>query len=212
MKYLKFHNILVNLLLCTLTVTHAQQTKGVSPSEANTAPVSLSKTWAVIIGISDYQNNDVPDLSYANRDATAFADFLKSPGGGALDELHIRLLINEQATMAQFAAAMDWLLDKVKEGDKAIIYFSGHGDVERKTITQPGFLLCWDAPSRVYMGGGAFGLAYMQEIVSTLSTERKAKVILITDACHSGRLAGSEIGGMQATAANLSKQFANEVK
>jgi len=79
-KYLKFHNILVNLLLCTLTVTHAQQTKGVSPSEANTAPVSLSKTWAVIIGISDYQNNDVPDLSYANRDATAFADFLKSPG------------------------------------------------------------------------------------------------------------------------------------
>jgi len=211
-KYLKFHNILVNLLLCTLTVTHAQQTKGVSPSEANTAPVSLSKTWAVIIGISDYQNNDVPDLSYANRDATAFADFLKSPGGGALDELHIRLLINEQATMAQFAAAMDWLLDKVKEGDKAIIYFSGHGDVERKTITQPGFLLCWDAPSRVYMGGGAFGLAYLQEIVSTLSTERKAKVILITDACHSGRLAGSEIGGMQATAANLSKQFANEVK
>ncbi|MFN8330184.1 MAG: hypothetical protein U0T81_03040 [Saprospiraceae bacterium] len=48
--------------------------------------------------------------------------------------------------------------DKVKEGDKAIIYFSGHGDVNAKTITQPGFLLCWDAPSRVYMGGGAFGL------------------------------------------------------
>ncbi|MFN8281199.1 MAG: caspase family protein [Saprospiraceae bacterium] len=212
MKRLKFYNVLVSLLLCTLTLAHAQQTKGVSPSETNTTPVSLSKTWAVIIGISDYQNNDVPDLSYANRDATAFADFLKSPGGGALDEFHIRLLINEQATMAQFAAAMDWLLDKVKEGDKAIIYFSGHGDVERKTITQPGFLLCWDAPSRVYMGGGAFGLAYLQEIVTTLSSDRKTKVILITDACHSGRLAGSEIGGMQATAANLSKQFANEVK
>lgn len=211
-KYFSFRNVLVILLLSTLMMADAQQTKGVTPSETQTATVSLSKTWAVIVGISDYQNNEVPDLTYANRDAEAFADFLKSPGGGALDEFHLRLLINQQATMAQFAAAMDWLLDKVKEGDKAIIYFSGHGDVERKTITQPGFLLCWDAPSRVYMGGGAFGLAYLQEIVSTLSSERKSKVILITDACHSGRLAGSEIGGMQATASNLSKQFANEVK
>ena len=114
--------------------------------------------------------------------------------------------------MAQFANALDWLMENAKEGDQTIIYFSGHGDVEKKTITQPGFLLCWDAPARVYMAGGAFNLRDVQEVVSTLSIQTKAKVIVITDACRSGNLAGNSVGGSQATSSNLAKQYANEIK
>ncbi len=199
------------LLEFMLISAFGQNTKGVAPKEG-VKPVILGKTWAVVVGISDYQNNEIPDLAYAHVDASAFINYLKSPAGGNLDESHINGLINEKATAAQFASALDWLIDKAKEGDQVIIYFSGHGDVERKTVTQPGFLLCWDAPSKVYMGGGTFGLAYLQEVVSTLSLQSKAKVLVITDACHSGRLAGSDIGGTQATASNLAKQYANEVK
>jgi hypothetical protein len=70
--------------------------------------------------------------------------------------------------MGQFAAALDWLWEVSKEGDLAIIYFSGHGDVEKKSI-HPAmeYLLCWDAPSRVYMGGGAFALPMFQDVVTT---------------------------------------------
>ena len=115
-------------------------------------------------------------------------------------------------SLGKVAEALDWLLEVTQEGDQAIVYFSGHGDVERNTISQPGYLLCWDAPSRVYYGGGALGLPMFQEIISTLSLQKKARVLVITDACRAGKLAGSEIGGMQITAANLAKQFANEVK
>ncbi|MEO6190583.1 MAG: caspase family protein [Saprospiraceae bacterium] len=191
--------------------TQAQNPKGVSPVSGG-KPIFSGNTWAVVVGISDYQNPDIPDLKFADADAIAFINYLRSSAGGTLEESHIKGLINEKATAAQFASALDWLMDKSKEGDQAIIYFSGHGDVERKTITQPGFLLCWDAPYKVYMGGGTFGLTYLQEIISTLSLQSKAKVIVYTDACHSGKLAGSEIGGSQATASNLAKQFANEVK
>ncbi len=202
--------ILLFQCFCTLCI-FSQNTKGVSPSE-EIKPSIAKDVWAVVVGISDYQNTEITDLQYSHVDASAFAYFLESPAGGNVSRDHIKTLINEKATAGQLASAFDWLLDKVKEGDQAIIYFSGHGDVERKTFSQPGFLLCWDAPAKVYMGGGTFGLSYLQEIISTLSTLNKSKVLLITDACHSGRLAGSEIGGSQATASNLSKQFANEVK
>lgn len=169
-------------------------------------------TYAVVVGISDYQDPNIPDLRYADKDAEAFASFLRSKAGGGLDPNHIKVLINSQATMAQFANAMDWLWEVCKEDDHVIIYFSGHGDVEKKSLSQPGFLLFWDAPSQVYMAGGAFALPMLEEVIATLSIQNKAKVLVVTDACRSGALAGTSIGGTQATAANLVKQYGNEIK
>jgi tetratricopeptide (TPR) repeat protein len=169
-------------------------------------------TYAVVVGISDYQDEGIPDLRFADKDAEAFANFLRSPAGGELDEHHLKLMTNEQVTLGKFDAALWWLVDECKEGDKVIIYFSGHGDVERRSVSQPGFLLCWDAPPLAYTGGGTYSLFFLKDIISTLSIQNKVKVTLITDACRSGKLAGSSIGGAQATAANLAGQFANEIK
>jgi tetratricopeptide (TPR) repeat protein len=174
--------------------------------------VKTTAIHAVVIGISDYQDPAIPDLRFAHKDAEAFANYLRSPAGGSLDEDHLKVLTNDQATAGRIAEALDGLVEQVREGDQVIIYFSGHGDVERKTVSQPGFLLAWDAPSRVYMGGGTYSLSFLQEIVATLSTQNMAKVTVITDACHAGKLSGSQIGGAQLTSANLARQYANEVK
>ncbi|MFN0013808.1 MAG: caspase domain-containing protein, partial [Saprospiraceae bacterium] len=191
----------------------SQTAKSATPlATQNSKPNTQNSTRAVVVGISDYQEKDIPDLRFADRDAEAFANFLRSPAGGSLDGDHLKVLTNEQATMAQFAKSLNWLWEVCKEGDEAIIYFSGHGDVEKKSLTQPGFLLCWDAPARVYMSGGAFALPMLQEVISTLSTQNKAKVLVITDACHSAKLAGSEIYGAQLTGQNLARQYANEIK
>ncbi len=187
------------------------QTKGVSAIQAKGQEGSHA-SYAVVVGISDYQDKDIPDLKYAHKDAEAFANFLRSAAGGSLDGDHLRLLTNKEATMAQLASALDWLLEVAKPGDQVIVYFSGHGDVEKKTLTQPGYLLCWDAPSRVYLAGGALALPMFQDVISTLSIQNQAKVMVITDACRSGTLAGQSIGGAQATASNLARQYANEIK
>ncbi len=188
------------------------QQKGATPIPSPIGGGQEGATYAVVVGISDYQDEGIPDLRFADKDAEAFAGFLQSPAGGSLDEDHLKVLINEKATQAQFAAALDWLWEVAGENDKAIIYFSGHGDVEKKSLTQPGFLLCWDAPSRIYMAGGAFPLSMMQEVISTISVQNKAKVIMIADACRAGKLSGSKVSGAQLTNSNLAKQYANEIK
>jgi tetratricopeptide (TPR) repeat protein len=201
-----FHHLLVFIILLWA---------GLHPFMLNAQVKPLSKsssTYAVVIGISDYQDAAIPDLRFAHKDAEAFANYLRSPAGGSLDEDHLKVLTNDQATAGRIAEALDGLVEQVREGDLVIIYFSGHGDVERKTVSQPGFLLAWDAPSRVYMGGGTYSLSFLQEIVTTLSTQNMAKVTVITDACHAGKLSGNQIGGAQLTSANLAKQYANEVK
>lgn len=170
-----------------------------------------TKTYAVVIGISDYQNEAIPNLRFAHRDAFAFDAYLKSESGGSLSDDQVTLLINEQATTAGIAAAMDWLLEVVAEGDQAIIYFSGHGDVETKTNTQHGFLLSYDSPATTYIAG-AYPLFYLQSVIATLSSAKQAKVFMVMDACHSGKLAGSSVGGSAATSSALAKQFANEIK
>jgi tetratricopeptide (TPR) repeat protein len=187
------------------------QQKGINqlPTANRQLPTS---TYAVVVGISDYQDPGIPDLRFADKDAEAFANYLRSNAGGNLDGDHLKVLINQQATMAQFANALDWLWEVCKEGDQVIIYFSGHGDVEKKSLTQPGYLLCWDAPAHVYLAGGALALPMFQDVISTLSVQNKAKVLVITDACRSGKLAGRSVSGAQATASNLAKQFANEIK
>src|SRR5690606_2384695 len=47
---------------------------------------------------------------------------------------------------------------------------------------------------------------------STISVQNKAKVIMVADACRSGKLSGSSVGGAQITGSNLAKQYANEIK
>jgi protein O-mannosyl-transferase len=202
--------LLLPFLLITFSA-FAQTEKGATPLPS-TVHRPPSTVRAVVVGISDYQYNDITDLNFAAADAQVFADWLRSPAGGSVPEDNVMLLTNENATLGNFAMALDGLVDNCEEGDRAIIYFSGHGDVERKLISSPGFLLCHDAPAVCYTGGGAYSLAFLQEVVTTLSAQNKAQVIVVTDACHAGKLAGNQIGGAQLTAANLARQFANEVK
>jgi uncharacterized caspase-like protein/Tfp pilus assembly protein PilF len=199
------------LVLTLLPLILFSQEKGLNPIVKKDS-IGVSNTYALVIGISDYQNQDIPDLKYADKDAQAFANYLKSDAGGNLDADHLKLYLDKEATQAQFAAGIVWLWENAKENDNVIIYFSGHGDVERKSLTQPGYLLCWDAPSKIYMGGGAFSLSMLQEAISTLSLQNKAKVIMIADACRSGKLSGSSVGGSQITGSNLAKSYANEIK
>ena len=205
--YLNFSIVILLLLFGSNLFA---QTKGNSGFKIRTA--KTSNTFAVVVGISDYQNPEIPDLNYAHRDAQIFADFLKSPAGSNLQESNLRVLINEEATGAAVATAIDWLNESVEENDQAIIYFSGHGDVERKGINQLGFLLCWDSGPKIYMAGGTYSLYYLQTMISSISIQKKAKVLMIADACRSGELAGSSVNGAQLTAANLAQQYENEIK
>ncbi|MFN0014486.1 MAG: caspase family protein, partial [Saprospiraceae bacterium] len=149
------------LLACLSGHLLSAQTASPSPSKGGekgatplSAPSALEgaggRLRAVVIGISDYQSPTIPDLRFADRDAATFADWLRSPAGGSLPEANIQVLLNSDATAGKIIAALGGLVSDCKPGDQAVIYFSGHGDVERISKFQRGYWLTWDSPPAVY--------------------------------------------------------------
>lgn len=166
----------------------------VLPQAANRQASSPGKTYAVVVGISSYENNGITRLDFAHRDAEEFNRFLRSPSGGNVPEENIRLLLNNQASYMAIYNALYWLLETCNKDDLVYFYFSGHGDVENNTIYKRGFLLAANTPKSNYMFN-ALRIEDLNTIANTLSAEKGARVILITDACHSGKLAGNENRG-----------------
>ncbi len=82
--------------------------------------------WAVIIGISKYQDQNIPSTFCAN-DAKALYEVLVGKAGFIPDK-NIKLLLNEEATRENIEETMEgWLAQKAKESDLVIISYGGHG-------------------------------------------------------------------------------------
>ena len=58
-----------------------------------------AEKFAVVIGISDYNNPRIPNLAYAAKDAKDFYDFLVDSGKGGFKPQNVKLILNEKATL-----------------------------------------------------------------------------------------------------------------
>ncbi len=181
--------------------------------EAQIKPIKpFGKIRALVVGISDYQNDKIPDLSYAHKDAEVFAHFLENETGWKVDSEDIVLLTNENATYGKFISELKAITETCQPKDRLIIYFSGHGDIEKVEKDPMGYLLFYDVSPTTYSVAGACMVTTLNQHLQDVVTEKQTEVILITDACRSGTLAGSSIGGQQATAAALLNLFQKTVK
>lgn len=108
--------MLPNFLLSLLLFAGARQ------------PSPPGQTYAVVVGIADYQalTYRTGDLRFSDRDARQVATFLRSKSGGSVPESHIRLLTNKQATLTAIVQALT-LFRRAGANDRIILYFSGHG-------------------------------------------------------------------------------------
>ena len=166
--------------------------------------------FAVIVGISDYKDSLIKDLKFAHRDAEVFAQYLMSQGGGAVPANNIKLLLQENATVSNIYGALYWLQKMAKKNDLVFFYFAGHGDVE-SSLYKLGFLLAYDSPYQNYLSN-AIRIEDLNIMANTLSVIKEANTILITDACHSGKLAGSDNRGKTLVGEQLSKVEKKEVR
>ena len=112
------------MLLCFSGINVAAQT----PLKKRDATIKGSQTFAIVMGISKYKF--VRPLTYADKDAELFRDYLKSPGGGSVKAENIFCLLNEKAISANFwGKGFQWLKAKdLQKGDRLFIYLAGHGD------------------------------------------------------------------------------------
>ena len=195
------------LFFLTLIVNGQNNTKsakGVSADEDNTITGTCR---ALIVGISKYQN--IKSLEYADRDAIEFARFLSGNTVWNLPADNLFLLTNEQAKAGNILSALTSIIDSSKSGDNLIFYFSGHGDVETIEDSSQGFLLAYDSPPNNYTTG-AISISILQKAFGQLIS-KGVKLILITDACRSGHLAGG-VQGVAQTAKAFNLQWKNQTK
>src|SRR4028118_2273646 len=94
-----------------------------------TSTVHAANKWALLVGVSKYQNTTlITSLNYPSADAKAMAEVLMDPQLGGLPKSNVRLLTDNEATRANILGAVDsFLKPNVKPGDQVIIFLPGHG-------------------------------------------------------------------------------------
>ncbi|THH39782.1 tetratricopeptide repeat protein [Neolewinella litorea] len=171
---------------------------------------AAGQSTAVVVGIARFQHPNVTELGYADQDASAFADFLAEPAGGRLPADRLRLLTNDEATLAAVQSALQWQRSVADSGTTAYLYLATHGDVAAQDLASGGYLLAHDTPPDNY-DLLALSVSYLNDHLAAL-TSRQVRVVLITDACHAGSLAGDAVGGRTLTATHLMQRRGREIR
>jgi TolB-like protein len=139
------------------------------------------RRWAVVIGISRYADPAIPALQYAEADARAMHQFLRSPQGGAVPQERIRLLVNEQATTAAIRDALFSFLQQAGPDDQVTVYVATHGAPDPARPANL-YILSHDTDVR-RMAATAFPMWDFQTAVRRQIAAQR--VVVIADACHS---------------------------
>ncbi|MFA7338063.1 MAG: caspase family protein [Candidatus Obscuribacterales bacterium] len=164
----------------TTAKTEAESQPEESALDVTNRPVR--DKWALIVGISNFQDNKL-NLKYPAKDAKDFNDYLLKEGNFAPD--HVKLLVNEQATRANILSELGdkWLPRVANPDDLVVIYISSHGSASDMDIGGVNYLLAYDSQvDSLYASG-----LPMQDLTRIIKGRvHSDRVVLVLDACHSG--------------------------
>lgn len=150
--------------------------RGLAPRTAKTAPRKGS-SWFFGIGINRYKY--FPELNNAVKDVKDFIILMAEQYDLEMDNLIT--LFDEEATRENIISRLDEFVNLVGPEDKVLIYYSGHGHLNRKT--QKGYWIPYDAEvdhTAQYIRNSTIR-GYFEDI-NSLHT------LLISDSCFSGTL------------------------
>lgn len=177
--------------------------RGGASTETVSSP-RIDKRWAVVIGVGQYESEEIPDLEFARADAQSVYDFLKSDAAGPFDD--VLFLADEKATGAAMRQALFVFLQQADWNDLVVIYYAGHGAPDP---TRPDnlYLLPSDADINSLAATGF----PMWDVKTALRRQIAAeRVLVIADACHSAGAADGDVvggGGSNAIAGGFSQLF-----
>ena len=82
-------------------------------------------TYAIAIGIDQYKDSQIASLENAVSDANTIGDLLKESCGNSKEKFEMHKL--EDAKLESICQILNNLKGKVKENDRIIFYYAGHG-------------------------------------------------------------------------------------
>lgn len=89
---------------------------------ADTVDSPVGDKWALVIGVSQFKNQNIPLLKFAAKDASDFANYLVKDAHFAPD--HVKVLTNEQATQKHIMSELGskWLPHVATPDDLVVIF------------------------------------------------------------------------------------------
>ena len=145
--------------------------------------IEVGKYYALIIGNNKYKN--LPNLKTAVNDAEEAADILKTKYG-----FSTTLLIN--ADRYEILSALHKLRTELKEGDNLLVYYAGHGDLDK--VNDRGYWLPVDAEAN----NSANWISNVA-ITDMLNTLPAKHVMVVADSCYSGTLTRTAVPRMDSS-------------
>lgn len=153
------------------------------PSDVDTVPnpkrvIKERDAVALVIGISKYRDEAIPQALYARRDAEIMAAYLAAVGG--VSRSKIKLLTDEGATLSDLSAYVEeWLPRRVSKDTTVFIYYAGHGTPN--VATGKAFLLPYDGHAEYQ--NKLYSLDRLYENLERLPAK---EVVVMLDSCFSG--------------------------
>jgi tetratricopeptide (TPR) repeat protein/uncharacterized caspase-like protein len=182
-----------------LRLEKIEEEGGEAPAPKTTVLIP-PRSYALVVGVSKYRNLPADkQLPYAGADAELMYTILISPEGGNFKAENVHVLTNEKATLANLRKEInDWLPGVAKEDDRVLIYFAGHGFIDKGTGK------AYLAPHDIDLDHfGSTGLP-MEELGQAMGSKIRAKSkILLTDSCHSGALTPQDTEALNHTLVKL---------
>lgn len=175
--------ILLLLSIVLISFLGLAQDQGYPDTSRLTGSVLVPRTHAIVIGVSDYSKlRSSKQLQYADDDAKLMVDYLKS-----WENIEINLFTDQNATdKDKIGQEIALALRNAKEGEKVILYFSGHGDISE--IDENGYLLLSNVENPTDAEYGFSDALPMGAIKmrALKAIKRGVEVYMIFDACKSG--------------------------
>lgn len=141
--------------------------------------------WALLVGVSNFADPNIPKLRYSAKDARDMAEFLVKHAGFKSD--HVRILVDAGATREKITDSLagSWLPTVSKPGDLVFLFISSHGTPAYQDIGALNSVVTYD--TRL---DGLFETAVpMQRLVRLLSGKlQKRYTFAVLDTCYSGGL------------------------
>jgi hypothetical protein len=137
----------------------------------------IGRRKALIIGVSEYENNDLKPLPFCKQDADKMFDLLKSQGYLIPND---RNLIGEVKAHQMKDAIYDFFTEEnIKSQDLLLFYYSGHGIPD---VDDDVFLASSEInPIQPFRKGFLFS-----ELTKMMNRSISTKIVAILDCCYSG--------------------------
>lgn len=147
------------------------------------------RNFAVIIGVNDCRDKNLPLLRYAEKDCIDLCDILTSDSCGVFRRENVTLLTGKEATTATVKRVLrKKVVSERASNDLILVYFAGHGFVHDFEGRRRTYLGTYDADISTIWKYPHEGLE-MNFLHDEIFTVTKAKaLLLVLDCCHSGAI------------------------